>query len=91
MGTDDKPQARLCLMDDDGIWSVYDSRDGNAVEYEIRSQTARVLRILEKPLSVEEIRRELENPADLDLSQEMALLKEKGLVFEEEGRYLALI
>ena len=90
MSADGKPQARLCLLEGDGGWSIYDSRSGNVKEYDIGPRTAQVLRILNQPTSIQELRTKLGDIAANDLSKEMSFIRKRGLAFEENGRYLAL-
>jgi len=91
LGGDSKPQARLCFIEEAGSYHVYDSRSGTEIEHPV-SETARlILKELEKPTRPKELALALLNIPDEEMEQEMNLLMEQGLLFEENGRYLSLI
>jgi ribosomal peptide maturation radical SAM protein 1 len=67
---------------------VYDSRDGNAVEHELDANAVQLLAGLARARSLHDIQT---NFATFDAAAELANLQAKGLVFEEDGRYLSLV
>ena len=85
------PQARLCLLAGDGDESVYDSRTGDEREYPLSPLAARVLRHLERPATVEGLDRAFEGVSGFDGATQMAYLKERHLLFEENGRFMSLV
>jgi magnesium-protoporphyrin IX monomethyl ester (oxidative) cyclase len=68
-------QARLCLVSD----VVYDSRSGETVQYSLDTEKLAALRLLDQPRTAVEV------------GEPLAFLVERGLVFEEDGRYLSLV
>jgi len=91
LNTDNRLQARLCLLEENGQSVVYDSRSGEAIEHTLSANTEKVLRILEEPLGPEDVAGKLRDVPDLDAAGELAYLNERNLLFEEGGRYLSLV
>lgn len=91
LGVDDRPQARLCFLEDESGVSVYDSRSGEECEHELTPFAARLLRELERPLSMENLARAMGDTPDKALTNEIADLCDLGLLFEENGRYMSLV
>jgi ribosomal peptide maturation radical SAM protein 1 len=79
---------RLELRTRDGRTTVLDSRTGETVEYPIREDTRRVLEALAKAKKPANLAEEL---GDVDVEAELALLKERGLIFHENDRVISLI
>ena len=70
---------------------IYDSRSGKADEYTISDVSAKMLHSMEiKPRDLVDVGREFTSVAGFDVEKEMAYLREKGLVFEEKGRFLTV-
>lgn len=79
---------QLFLRDEGGEYVIYDSRSGKAEEYAISDVQARMLRSMEiKPKDPVDLAREF---SSVDAAKELAYLQEKGLVFEEKGRFLTV-
>ncbi len=71
---------------------ITDSRSGEVKEYRIGAIGALVLNILaDKPKRVGDVAREFGDVAGFNAAQEVASLREKGLLFQEEDRYLSLV
>jgi ribosomal peptide maturation radical SAM protein 1 len=82
---------QLFLRQEGNEYVMYDSRSGTAVEYAISDVTARMLRSMEiKPKDLIDLGREFSAVPGFDATKEMAYLQEKGLVFEEKGRFLTV-
>lgn len=79
---------RLELRTRDGRTTVIDSRSGQLVEYPIRDETRRLLDALAKPKKLVNLLDELK---DVDVEAELAVLRERGLVFTENERILSLV
>jgi ribosomal peptide maturation radical SAM protein 1 len=79
---------RLELRTRDGRTTVIDSRSGQLLEYPIRDQARRVLDALAKPKKLVNLVDELQ---DVDVEAELAVLHERGLVFQENERILSLV
>ena len=81
------PQLFLRKEQDENV--IYDSRIGQGIEYVIPDVSARILHSVEiKPKDLIDLSREFAAVSGFDAAKEMAYLQEKGLVFEEKGRYL---
>lgn len=70
---------------------VYDSRAKEAVEYPLSHNAVEVLARLHRPTRPSGLAEALGHIAGLDLEREMAALQERGLVFEEDGRFINLV
>ena len=82
------PPPKLFLRKQEDKNVIYDSRYGKSVEYAISDVGARILHSVEvKPKDLVDLGREF---SGFDATKEMAFLQEKGLVFEEKGRYLSV-
>lgn len=83
------PQLFLSKQQDENV--IYDSRSGQGVEYVIPDVSARILHSVEvKPKDLIDLGREFAAVSGFDAAKEIAYLQEKGLVFEEKGRYLSV-
>lgn len=83
------PQLFLRKDGDENV--IYDSRTGKANEYSISEVEARMLHSMEvKPKDLVDLGREFADFSGFDATKEMAWLQEKGLVFEEKGRFLTV-
>ena len=79
---------QLFLRKDESENVIYDSRYGKSIEYAISDVSARILHSMEvKTKDLVDISREF---SGVDAAQEIAYLQDKGLVFEEKGRYLSV-
>lgn len=91
LNQDNKLESRLCLLTDGKGTVIYDSRSGEAVEYPATDSTLEVLKILEKPRRISDISSALKDLSKHDIESEMHFLTSRGLVFEEDGRYISLV
>ncbi len=91
LGSDGKPQARLCYFEGGAERCVYDSRSGEALEHTLTAGTVRVLGALEGPLRSQDLVRVLADLTLGEIEDGVAFLLERGLLFEENGRYLSLV
>ena len=82
---------QLSMREEGDEFVIYDSRSGKAEEYAITKVHARMLRSMEiKPKDPIDLARELSSVPGIDAGKELAYLQEKGLVFEEKGRFLTV-
>jgi hypothetical protein len=81
-------RPRLQLSERGGATTVYDSRSGTAVEYPIPEAAHRVLGALGTAKNAGQLEKELEC---VRVEEELAWLRERGLVFHEGKRYLSLV
>lgn len=91
LNTDNKQQSRLCLLKSDGKTVVYDSRSGGETDHPLSVHAEKTLRVLEEPLTLEEATRALADVPGIDAADEIGFLCERGLLFEEDNRYLGLV
>ena len=70
---------------------VYDSRTGAEVEYKLSAVAQRMLEVLERPAGMADLARALGDVPGDELGHELELLLNRGLLFEEHGRYLNLV
>jgi magnesium-protoporphyrin IX monomethyl ester (oxidative) cyclase len=89
--TDGKTQSRLCLLENASEPTVHDSRSGEVVRYRLSAVAKRVLAYLEKPASLSDVAKRFGSNAGFDAGKEMDSLLKRGLLFEEEGRFMSLI
>lgn len=87
MGTDNKPQAQLRFLAHSGGLAVYDSRTGEEIETDISETERSILDALNHPLTVPELQTE----SGADSHATLALFRERGWLFEENGRFLSLV
>ncbi|HKV37779.1 MAG TPA: RiPP maturation radical SAM C-methyltransferase [Blastocatellia bacterium] len=76
---------------DGSATTVYDSRSGEVVEHEIGQSGRQILDQLSKPGRIEDLTRELGRAGAFDAEKEVTILRDKGLVFEENGRFMSLV
>jgi ribosomal peptide maturation radical SAM protein 1 len=75
---------------EDGVL-IRDSRSGEMVEYELRGNSAELLRYLAAPKAMTMIVKELAHLPNFDAQKELDVLENKILIFAEEGRFLSLV
>jgi len=83
--------ARLYFKESEGQTVVYDSRSGQAVEHKISEAGLQVLRSCDKAKRIAQLNAELGHLPNFDAVQEVAYLKERGLLFQEHERLLSLV
>jgi ribosomal peptide maturation radical SAM protein 1 len=88
---DDATPPRLHLFEREGEPWIYDSRSGEAVEYPITPAVRQLLLGLEKPLRQAVLARETAEIPEIDLARDLAFLRERGLVFEEDDKVMSLV
>jgi ribosomal peptide maturation radical SAM protein 1 len=67
---------------------VYDTRSGNEVEHRLGEDAVRLLQHLTVPKKISDLMTHFNH---VDVEKEMLTLQQKGLVFEEDKRYLSLV
>lgn len=70
---------------------VFDSRSGTAVEHRITDISRQVLDVLIKPKTPAALAKRFADVAGFDADREIAILREKELLFQEEDRFLNLV
>ncbi|HKS30086.1 MAG TPA: RiPP maturation radical SAM C-methyltransferase [Pyrinomonadaceae bacterium] len=69
---------------------VYDTRQGEVIEHPLHTTRKQMLELLHKPKRVSQLAKEMEGISAEEISREMEWFKERGLVFFEGDRFLAL-
>jgi len=86
------PQLFLRESENGNESLVHDSRSGQVVEHAIGEVSLRILKsIAGKPKELVDLAKEFHAVAGFDAGREVAFLRERGLVFEENGRFLSLV
>lgn len=84
-------QPKLYFKENGSSTVVYDSRLGEGVEFDVGAIGKQTLECLEKPKDLGTIERQLSHIPNVDVAKEVALLQERGLIFQEGPRYLNLV
>lgn len=84
----DGEPPRLCFIDKN---TIYDSRSGQPVEHYLGEKGTLVLQHLAKPTRIEDLSKTFERLHKMDISEEVAGLEEKGLIFQEGDRLFSLL
>lgn len=69
---------------------IRDSRSGELKEYPITAVSARILNLMAETKRIGDVNKEFTNGSAVDAAKEIAILREKGLLFEEENRFMSL-
>jgi len=89
---DDKAGPKLLLHENGDRCMISDSRSGELNEYPLEAISGRILNFLaDKQKRVGDVAREFRDIAGFNAAKEVAILREKGLLFQEEDRYLTLV
>ncbi len=81
-------EARLYMSQSNGDRAIYDSRSGSVIEYAVSEVTSDVLRYLETPHRFEHLAAEF---GEKVAEREVGYLRERRLLFEENGRMMSLV
>ena len=85
---DDHPV--LLLYKDGDQHMIRDSRSGELKEYPITAVSARILNLMAETKRMGDVNKEFTNGSSIDAAKEIAILREKGLLFEEDNRFMSL-
>jgi ribosomal peptide maturation radical SAM protein 1 len=69
---------------------IRDSRSGKLQEYPISAVSARILKLMAETKRIGDVNKEFTNGSSIDAAKEIAILREKGLLFAEENRFMSL-
>jgi magnesium-protoporphyrin IX monomethyl ester (oxidative) cyclase len=87
-GTDGRPAARLCMLDNAGRPALFDSRDGTGRTLPLAAATAAVLAFLDEPQRAAALYERFgRERAEVELTR----LRDLGVLFEDNGRILSLV
>lgn len=87
----DTSQPKLYFKGNGDSTVVHDSRSGQPVEFVVGTTGRQTLECLEKPKELFALAKQLSHIPNYDVEKEVALLQERGLVFQEGPRYLNLV
>jgi ribosomal peptide maturation radical SAM protein 1 len=86
------PVPKLVLSGAGDESTITDTRSGEVKQYRIGTTGSRVLNVLaDKAKRVGDVARECSDIAGFNAAEEVANLRAKGLLFQEEDRYLSLV
>jgi radical SAM superfamily enzyme YgiQ (UPF0313 family) len=88
---DDLPHPYLYLEERNGAHIAYDTRSGAVIEHPISAIGKHVLDQLAKPSTVERLIANSAAIAQNELEREVAFLKERGLLFQEDDTFMSLV
>ena len=84
----DRPKLMFKQHGNDTL--IYDSRSGEVVEYQISDRSKQLLDYLNQPLKKADLAAKFQHVA-LDIEQEIAYLQDRGLLFQEDERFMSLV
>jgi ribosomal peptide maturation radical SAM protein 1 len=90
-GQDQALPPRLFFEQKRDLTIVYDSRSEEAVEHHLDQIAIEMLKYLDKPRSLTQLAEAFGHIQGLDATKEITSLQDRGLVFEENGRFLSLV
>lgn len=88
---DDDSHPELLLYKDGDQNMIRDSRSGELKEYPIGGVSARILNLLSDTKRMGDVTNEFREVPDFDAAKEIADLREKGLLFHEDNRFISLV
>jgi radical SAM superfamily enzyme YgiQ (UPF0313 family) len=88
---DDLPHPYLYLEERNGAHIAYDTRSGEVVEHEISAIGKHILDQLAKPSTIERLIANSGDLAESELEHEIAFLRERGLLFEDDNTFMSLV
>ena len=88
-GEDGHPELVLYKEGDQNM--IRDSRSRVLKQYPITEVSARILNLMMDTKRTGDVAKEFAGVAGFDAAKEIALLREKGLVFEEDNRFMSLV
>jgi len=71
--------------------TIYDSRSGNVVEHRVGRLGLDILEYLDRPKRLADLTARFGSREERDLGAELAKLQSKGLIFQEEDKYMSLV
>jgi len=70
---------------------IHDSRSGKLVKYPLRETTRQILQYLDLPHKEADLLKQFAHLSPQGVEQEMAFLQDRGLLFEEDDRFMSLV
>ena len=88
---DDDSHPELSLYKDGDQNMIRDSRSGELKEYPISEASARILNLMSDTKRMGDVANEFRDVAGFDAEKEITDLREKGLLFHEDNRFISLV
>lgn len=88
---DDGSHPELLLYKEGDQNMIRDSRSGKLKQYPIGEISARILNLLSDTKRLGDVANEFRDVAGFDAAKEIADLREKGLLFHEDNRFISLV
>ncbi|HKH45976.1 MAG TPA: RiPP maturation radical SAM C-methyltransferase [Thermoanaerobaculia bacterium] len=88
---DRRLKPELTIRERRGAKVVYDSRSGSVVEHALSPAAWKILDLLEEQHKIPRLAEKLEGVPEQEVAAQVAFLKQRGLLFEEDGIYMSLV
>ena len=88
---DDESHPELVLYQDGDQHMIRDSRSGELKVYPIGEVSARILNLMSDTKRLGDVANEFRDVAGFDAAKEITDLREKGLLFHEDNRFISLV
>jgi len=88
---DKRLKPELTIRQRRGVPVVFDSRTGSVVEHAVSATAFKILEVLEDHHRLPRLVEKLDGVPEPEVVAQIALLKQKGLLFEEDGYYISLV
>ena len=88
---DDDSHPELVFYKDGDQHMIRDSRSGELKEYPIGEVSARILNLMSDTKRLGDVANEFRDVAGFDAAKEITDLREKGLLFHEDNRFISLV
>ncbi|HZF09525.1 MAG TPA: RiPP maturation radical SAM C-methyltransferase [Thermoanaerobaculia bacterium] len=85
------PKPELVFREEDGRVWVYDSRGTKPIEHRLEAPTLQVLKSCTKQAKIPYLASRLEGMSADEVEREVKLLRDRGLLFEEDGAYMSIV
>jgi ribosomal peptide maturation radical SAM protein 1 len=70
---------------------IHDSRSGKLVRYQIRETTKQILQYLDQSHKKADLLKQFNHLSPAEIEQEIAFLQDRGLLFEDDERFMSLV
>ena len=81
----------LCFKADNNERIIVDTRTDTLIEHRISETSHQILEYLNKPRRIVDIAEKMSHVTGFNAESEVGLLRERGLIFQEEERYLNIV
>ncbi|HVR06684.1 MAG TPA: RiPP maturation radical SAM C-methyltransferase, partial [Thermoanaerobaculia bacterium] len=88
---DRRVKPELTIKERRGAKVVYDSRSGSVVEHQLSPTAWKILALLDNQQRIAHLIEKLDGVPEREVTADVAFLKQRGLIFEEDGIFLSLV